>query len=54
MYLRRVGEAEPEFEPVICANDADAIRKARELLSARPDVQSVDVYFGDQPLVTIS
>ena len=54
MYLRRDGEIGPEFEPVICANDADAIRKARELLNTRFDVESVDVYFGDQLLVTVS
>jgi predicted dinucleotide-binding enzyme len=54
MYLRRDAEARPDFEPVICANDADAIRKARALLQARPGVKAVDVYFGDQLLVTVS
>jgi predicted dinucleotide-binding enzyme len=54
MYLRQADEGPPDFEPVICANDADAIRKARELLNSRPGVESVDVYFGDQLLVTVS
>jgi hypothetical protein len=54
MYLRRPDEAEAEFEPAICAGDVEAIRKARELLAARPGVERVDVYFGEDLLVTVS
>ena len=54
MYLRRADEPAPAFEPVLCANDIEAIRKARELLSQRPAVTAIDVYFGEDLLVTVS
>lgn len=54
MYLERAGGDQRDFEPVLCANDADAIRKAREILAARPEVTAVDVFFGEQLLVTVS
>lgn len=60
MYLRRAGEPAPAcdpapaFEPVLCASDVEAFRKARELLSQRPGVSAIDVYFGEDLLVTVS
>jgi len=54
MYLRRGGEPTSGFEPVLCVNDVEAIRKARELLSQRPGVTEIDVYFGEDLLVTVA
>jgi len=54
MYFRRAGDEEIRFEPVLCANDLDAIRKARKLLADSAEVDSIDVFFGDERIVTVS
>jgi hypothetical protein len=48
MYLLADGRV-VGFEPAMCANEVDAMRRARELL-AGADYDGVDVYFGDERL----
>ncbi|MFI4934967.1 MAG: hypothetical protein ACHP7N_10140 [Caulobacterales bacterium] len=55
MYLRKPGETVAgAFEPVMCADDVEAMGKARALLAGRPELESVDVFFGDDLLVSVS
>ncbi len=51
LYLR--GEGAPAFEPVMCANHAELIAHARQLLHRHSDCTSVDVFFGDAELFRV-
>jgi hypothetical protein len=53
MYVREDEEDPTSFEPVMCLDDIDAMRKARALLSSRAGATAVDVYFGDVLVVTV-
>jgi hypothetical protein len=51
LYLR-TGEETPAstFEPVLCRSDAEALGHARQLLERRPEIDTVDVCFGETVL----
>ncbi len=42
------------FEPALCANDVEAMRRAREALGSAVTCDAVDVYFGDQRLFGVA
>jgi len=53
MFVRTADEDPPSFEPVMCMDDLDAIRKARALLGERAGATSIEVYFGDEHIFAI-
>ena len=53
LYMRDDGAA-VRFVPAMCASDAEAIRRARELLADHPECATIEVVFGEQLLFTIA
>lgn len=52
-YLRD-GRDDVRFEPLLCASDVDAMSRARKLLAAHPDCDSVEVFFGSELLFAVA
>jgi hypothetical protein len=52
LYIHRRGEA-PQFEPVLCANVAAAMTKARELLEREASICAIEVHLHEECLVTV-
>lgn len=42
------------FEPALCANDAEAMGRAREVLGRASSCDAVDVYFGEDRLFGVA
>lgn len=53
LYLWDGAETSVGFEPALCVSDAQAIRRAREILDGRPDLEAVEVHFAGQSLFRI-
>ncbi|HXQ16156.1 MAG TPA: hypothetical protein VN814_16175 [Caulobacteraceae bacterium] len=49
LYLRD-GSDDVRFEPAMCSSDAEALARARMLLSEHPECEAVDVFFGGDQL----
>ena len=49
IYLRD-GREPSRFEPALCRDDVEALRRARELLALHAECQAVEVFFGDTRL----
>ena len=43
----------PRFEPLMALTDADALGRARELLDAHPEYETVEVCFGQEVLFRV-
>jgi hypothetical protein len=52
LYIHRRGEA-PQFEPVLCADVAAAMTKARELLEEEASIRAIEVHLREECLVTV-
>ncbi|MEI9966006.1 MAG: hypothetical protein WDM92_16565 [Caulobacteraceae bacterium] len=53
LYLWDGAAAPVGFEPALCISDAEAIRRAREILEERDDLEAVEVHFGGDMLFRI-
>lgn len=53
LYLRDGGD-QTRFEPALCRDDVEALARARELLALHPECESVEAYFGDAHLFTVT
>ncbi|MDO8379156.1 hypothetical protein [Phenylobacterium sp.] len=49
IYLRD-GREGTRFEPALCRDDVEALRRARELLALHAECQAVEVFFGETRL----
>lgn len=52
IYLRD-GREPSRFEPALCPDDIEALRRARELLALHAECQAVEVFFGDTRLFLV-
>ena len=53
LYLRD-GRDDAGFEPALCATDAQAMGRAREMLELREACEAIDVYLGDDFLCRVN
>lgn len=49
IYLRD-GRKPSRFEPALCRDDVEALRRGRELLALHAECHAVEVFFGDTRL----
>lgn len=52
LYIRDNGD-HGRFEPAMCMTDVEAMARARALLVAHPDCETVEAFFGDKYLFSV-